>query len=1371
MAEEEKNQKRNSRSSTASSSKEKLSVQVNGRSPRTSGIDKGSDSDKNLAIKTETPRLSAQSQEVNGTLKGISPLSSERSQPETLPKSEKEERHSSHSPNVRTSAGGKTPQKTSPTFRSPSSTSPAARSPKASSAKATALSDQKDAQNTPSKLSVGASKPPIKGVMNGGSKQKDNGLQTPNGVPGSPKKTSIGGTATLSLQPKTPGSAPGTPKSASIGSIKGPTPQAQTPGSAPGTPKSASIGSIKGPTPQAQSQQASPGTPQRSSIGSNKIPTPQRQSQQASPGTPQRSSIGSNKIPTPQRQSQQASPGTPQRSSIGSNKIPTPQRQLQTGMLKIPGIEIHQVPSNEEPVRSVDETESSGLLPNKKVNDENTGEANQQKDALQVRPLFVESNSEGLRYSESSSGISYPTGILANPPKSSSSSTVTPKKQRDSTGKLTTEHSQIGLGITSSLEVNGGTQGLSQTSGGSSEFLGQPQKMSSGSSSKSSLKPEPFERPVTSQVPGTVAQLPVYSSENTVTDQKPTDESSEPVAGRDGGSKRASQVDSGITDAVEDRAMPSRMLRRKASEQSDSQLKAKPRRSTPDSDGKPNKFGPKLLSKKSSKETISTEGESSEKAPVVDTYLPFTLTSAGLCDANDTDYFPLQEQITYLEGKLIDTAMQRKSLEDNYETLKKSHYYLEQAIKKANFVARDRVVFEDLKLNYDLACRELEEGRALIKELQSIGWENLPSKLMERCKESQEKLDEMRLERDRALHEESATRGIASEALKQVKLLKTAIESHKQMTDEMRAREATIMGTFEQAVQELNTEWEQRLFRRHVRDKRRQLHLENLVHQYKELTEKQTPKNYEEVAVGGQMLPESAKNWDLVSKVTANVADAMRDGSVIGRLSITMDDIKESTPEIRASSGGGVILTNLKSPHGPQNLAWADNPDAHRLEEEKMVWNQIRLKLEKRLDDKDEEIESLKQQLRDLGKQCTEGRIKAEASLQLDEQLQTLMEENKILSDHYRTEQVLRKKYYNIIEDMKGKIRVYCRLRPITPAEESRKCSIAAIAGDEYTISIKGPNGHQFFQFDRVFDEKCSQEAVFNETSSLIQTAIDGYNVCIFGYGTTGSGKSHTLFGDFEKPGLSPRIFNHIFQILEDPVFSQKFLYDVSVQMFDLHNNDLYDLFRENPDPLEKIEFHDDDKTVYVPGAIKKQCCCAAELHEAFHLGVLNRQSTLLRDEAEAARTHLIITIFLTTTSRCAGTTYHGKLSIIEMAGSEKTNVGLSEQAVKDIQMNSMIFAALGDVIASLTMSQSLVPYKNSKLTTLMEDSIGGNSKTLMFITVSPLEDDVEESIASLNYAARIKTISNHPKRKSNLDKVNKLKSTIDRLRRGEGTP
>ena len=159
----------------------------------------------------------------------------------------------------------------------------------------------------------------------------------------------------------------------------------------------------------------------------------------------------------------------------------------------------------------------------------------------------------------------------------------------------------------------------------------------------------------------------------------------------------------------------------------------------------------------------------------------------------------------------------------------------------------------------------------------------------------------------------------------------------------------------------------------------------------------------------------------------------------------------------------------------------------------------------------------------------------------------------------------MRKRLFNQIEDMKGKIRVYARTRPMSNKETTEGQNIALKFPDPFTLEHpwKEEKKPRSYQFDAVFDGTASQEKVFEDTKYLVQSAIDGYNVCIFAYGQTGSGKTHTINGSPSSPGLTPRAIEELFRNIERD--STKYTFKLNVYMLELYQETLLDLLYDPP--------------------------------------------------------------------------------------------------------------------------------------------------------------------------------------------------------------
>ncbi|KAI5625262.1 kinesin-like protein KIN-14E, partial [Silurus asotus] len=342
-----------------------------------------------------------------------------------------------------------------------------------------------------------------------------------------------------------------------------------------------------------------------------------------------------------------------------------------------------------------------------------------------------------------------------------------------------------------------------------------------------------------------------------------------------------------------------------------------------------------------------------------------------------------------------------------------------------------------------------------------------------------------------------------------------------------------------------------------------------------------------------------------------------------------------------------------------------------------------------------------------------------------------------------------------------GKIRVFCRIRPQTRAELAKGSNTIVSCLDDYSVILETPRGPREFQFDRIFTTEHTQDDVFQESSRLIQSAIDGFNVCIFAYGQTGSGKTFTMLGDREQknPGIIPRTFTRIFEIIQEN--ETKFEFKVLASMLELYNDRLQDLFVSPSEAVSKrIEIKKDKKgLVFAQGAEAKEATSAGELFALFELSSANRHISATKMNIESSRSHLIISIMLESRNLANGSMTFGKLNLVDLAGSERAaKTGAKDDQLKEANSINKSLSALGDVISALALEQAHVPYRNNKLTQLMQDSLGGNSKTLMFLNISPSDCNLDETLTSLIYASRVKAITNHAQKNMESKEIAQLK-------------
>ncbi|XP_015963474.1 kinesin-like protein KIN-14I isoform X1 [Arachis duranensis] len=432
------------------------------------------------------------------------------------------------------------------------------------------------------------------------------------------------------------------------------------------------------------------------------------------------------------------------------------------------------------------------------------------------------------------------------------------------------------------------------------------------------------------------------------------------------------------------------------------------------------------------------------------------------------------------------------------------------------------------------------------------------------------------------------------------------------------------------------------------------------------------------------------------------------------------------------------------------------------LERKVEVFRQELVAAESTLSAKDSELTALKSNLREL----EELREMKEDIDRKDKQTAAILKMQAAqLADMellYKEEQVLRKRYFNTIEDMKGKIRVYCRLRPLSDKEIAEKDGDSLTTVDEFTVEHQWkddkPKQHIY---DRVFDGNATQEDVFEDTRYLVQSAVDGYNVCIFAYGQTGSGKTFTIYGSESNPGLTPRATAELFRILRRD--SNKFSFSLKAYMVELYQDTLVDLLLPKNAKRLRLDIKKDSKgMVAVENVTTVSISTMDELNSIIQKGSERRHTSETQMNEESSRSHLILSIVIESTNLQSQSAARGKLSFVDLAGSERVKKSGSEGSqLKEAQSINKSLSALGDVISALSSGGQHIPYRNHKLTMLMSDSLGGNAKTLMFVNVSPAQSSLDETHNSLMYASRVRSIVNDPSKNVSSKEIARLKKLV----------
>ncbi|XP_039341781.1 kinesin-like protein KIF3A isoform X2 [Mauremys reevesii] len=333
-------------------------------------------------------------------------------------------------------------------------------------------------------------------------------------------------------------------------------------------------------------------------------------------------------------------------------------------------------------------------------------------------------------------------------------------------------------------------------------------------------------------------------------------------------------------------------------------------------------------------------------------------------------------------------------------------------------------------------------------------------------------------------------------------------------------------------------------------------------------------------------------------------------------------------------------------------------------------------------------------------------------------------------------------------------VKVVVRCRPFNEREKVM-CYKMAVNVDEMrgTITVHKTDSSneppKTFTFDTVFGPESKQLDVYNLTARpIIDSVLEGYNGTIFAYGQTGTGKTFTMEGVRAVPelrGIIPNSFAHIFGHIAKAEGDTRFL--VRVSYLEIYNEEVRDLLGK--DQTQRLEVKErPDVGVYIKDLSAYVVNNADDMDRIMTLGHKNRSVGATNMNEHSSRSHAIFTITIECSEKGVDGNMHvrmGKLHLVDLAGSERqTKTGATGQRLKEATKINLSLSTLGNVISALVDGKSThVPYRNSKLTRLLQDSLGGNSKTMMCANIGPADYNYDETISTLRYANRAKNIKN----------------------------
>ena len=328
-------------------------------------------------------------------------------------------------------------------------------------------------------------------------------------------------------------------------------------------------------------------------------------------------------------------------------------------------------------------------------------------------------------------------------------------------------------------------------------------------------------------------------------------------------------------------------------------------------------------------------------------------------------------------------------------------------------------------------------------------------------------------------------------------------------------------------------------------------------------------------------------------------------------------------------------------------------------------------------------------------------------------------------------------------------VNVICRFRPINDLERT--------SGNEQTCDFTSPTSLTFhssreknvyrFNFDRIFPPSSTQQDIYDfGVKGIIDSVLDGYNGTVLAYGQTSSGKTYTMQGEMEeqaKQGIIPRMISHVFKHIYKNEGTDFMIKVSMIEIYQEKIRDLLDVSRVNLNIRE-----DSIKGIYVDGVSERYVGCPNDVLALLEMGSANRAQAATNMNEHSSRSHSIFILTINQTNKIEGYSKIGKLYLVDLAGSEKiSKTGATGHTLEEAKIINKSLTTLGRVINNLTDGKSThIPYRESKLTRVLQESLGGNSKTCLIITCSPSIYNESESLSTLRFGERAKKIKNKPK-------------------------